>query len=154
MPIRCSLQGDRHMRFENSPLPAIFVGRSVSVEAIEWTGSMECFDGIAAWAGSNITCNTHIDRDGGISLELITNTLEGPLHVSVGDFIVKGTIGEFYPVKPEVFNNKYVKWDGKPSTMVSTFSDAQLGFVIDALHDKEVLDAINGEFRLRGLDKR
>ena len=34
-------------------------------------------------------------------------TLEGTMAVSVGDYIIKGLIGEFYPCKPEVFNKKY-----------------------------------------------
>lgn len=34
-------------------------------------------------------------------------TLEGTHKVSVGDFIVKGIAGEFYPVKPEIFKKTY-----------------------------------------------
>lgn len=35
------------------------------------------------------------------------HTLEGPLRVSIGDWIVKGVQGEFYPVKPEIFEATY-----------------------------------------------
>jgi hypothetical protein len=39
--------------------------------------------------------------------ELFIKTLEGINHVSVGDYIVKGTQGEFYPCKPDIFKQIY-----------------------------------------------
>jgi hypothetical protein len=35
------------------------------------------------------------------------NTLEGPLCVSNGDWIIKGVKGEFYPCKPDIFEQTY-----------------------------------------------
>ncbi len=34
-------------------------------------------------------------------------TLEGVMRVDIGDWIIKGTLGEFYPCKPEAFENSY-----------------------------------------------
>lgn len=34
-------------------------------------------------------------------------TLEGPLHVTDGDWIIKGVAGEFYPCKPDIFEQTY-----------------------------------------------
>lgn len=34
-------------------------------------------------------------------------TLEGPLAVSAGDWIIRGIKGEFYPCKPDVFEGSY-----------------------------------------------
>jgi len=34
-------------------------------------------------------------------------TLEGPLHVSENDWIIKGVKGEFYPCKPDIFASTY-----------------------------------------------
>ena len=34
-------------------------------------------------------------------------TLEGDMHVSVGDYIIKGVQGEFYPCKPDIFEATY-----------------------------------------------
>ncbi|PTK51061.1 hypothetical protein BUZ43_00580 [Staphylococcus haemolyticus] len=34
-------------------------------------------------------------------------TLEGAMTASLGDYIVKGVNGEFYPVKPEIFEKTY-----------------------------------------------
>lgn len=34
-------------------------------------------------------------------------TLEGPLHVTVGDWIITGVKGEHYPCKPDIFAATY-----------------------------------------------
>ena len=34
-------------------------------------------------------------------------TLEGPLAISEGDWIIKGVKGEFYPCKPDIFAATY-----------------------------------------------
>lgn len=34
-------------------------------------------------------------------------TLEGDMHVSVGDYIIKGVNGELYPCKPDIFEKTY-----------------------------------------------
>ena len=39
--------------------------------------------------------------------ELTIKTLEGELHASPGDFIIKGVKGEFYPCKPDIFEATY-----------------------------------------------
>ena len=35
------------------------------------------------------------------------STLEGPLHISDGDWIIRGVKGEFYPCKPDIFAATY-----------------------------------------------
>jgi len=34
-------------------------------------------------------------------------TLEGKMKADVGDWIIKGIIGEFYPCKPDIFKETY-----------------------------------------------
>lgn len=34
-------------------------------------------------------------------------SLEGVMDASIGDYIIKGLRGEFYPCKPDVFHKKY-----------------------------------------------
>lgn len=34
-------------------------------------------------------------------------TLEGVMHCSIGDYVIKGVHGEFYPCKPEIFHKTY-----------------------------------------------
>lgn len=35
------------------------------------------------------------------------NTLEGEMHANLGDFIIKGVQGEFYPCKEDIFYQTY-----------------------------------------------
>ena len=37
----------------------------------------------------------------------VIETLEGEMHADIGDYIIKGVQGEFYPCKPEIFNATY-----------------------------------------------
>jgi hypothetical protein len=39
--------------------------------------------------------------------EVIIATLEGAMHASPGDWIIKGVQGEFYPCKPDIFEATY-----------------------------------------------
>lgn len=36
-------------------------------------------------------------------------TLEGNMRISVGDYIIRGVNGEFYPCKPDIFEKTYEK---------------------------------------------
>lgn len=38
---------------------------------------------------------------------LTINTLEGEMKASIGDYIIKGVNGEFYPCKPDIFEKTY-----------------------------------------------
>lgn len=39
--------------------------------------------------------------------EYYVKTLEGDMKVSKGDYIIKGVQGEFYPCKPDIFEQTY-----------------------------------------------
>lgn len=39
--------------------------------------------------------------------KVLIDTLEGTMEASIGDFIIKGVKGEFYPCKPDIFNATY-----------------------------------------------
>ena len=49
------------------------------------------------------------DRSLVINGELYMETLEGKMKANIGDYIIKGVKGEFYPCKPDVFHKKYEK---------------------------------------------
>jgi len=44
-----------------------------------------------------------------VSDGVLINTLEGTMKASIGDFIIKGVQGEFYPCKPDIFEKTYEK---------------------------------------------
>ena len=39
--------------------------------------------------------------------KLLIRTLEGVMEASVGDYVIRGVHGEFYPCKPDIFNETY-----------------------------------------------
>jgi hypothetical protein len=46
-----------------------------------------------------------INKDGTFQI----TTLEGEHRCSIGDFVIKGIAGEFYPCKPDIFAKTYEK---------------------------------------------
>lgn len=70
--------------------------KPVVIEAVQWTGSNRSevleFSPVAFWG----------DNTG-----LKISTLEGALHASEGDWIIKGVQGEFCPCKPDIFTATY-----------------------------------------------
>ena len=54
-----------------------------------------------------ITCNHYPDFDEKGEPIMRIQTLEGVMTARLGDFIIKGLKGEFYPCKPDIFNMKY-----------------------------------------------
>ena len=75
-----------------------FRKRPVEVEAMQYTGK-------------NVPALHEFCKDirisGGIIGNLYVIALEGLMNVSEGDWIVKGVAGEFYPVRPDIFEQTY-----------------------------------------------
>lgn len=75
----------------------------------------------------------------GMLSEITIKTLEGPLHVSDGDFIIKGVEGEFYPCKPDIFEKTYdvVENAERPQT----FGEKAVGITFNPSGSDEVYEA-------------
>ena len=84
--------------------------RPVVVQAIQYSRASR--DDIIRWSKAQ---HTAIDDDGGQyeTAHLMIPTLEGHHIASLGDWIVCGVKGEFYPVKPDIFDMTY---DHAPSS--------------------------------------
>jgi len=74
--------------------------KPVFIEAQQFTD--ETKDRVFNW----ITCNTAADFDDGKPI-LKIQTLEGVMTARIGDWIIKGVNGEFYPCKPDIFEQTY-----------------------------------------------
>lgn len=48
---------------------------------------------------------------GGANTFAEIHTLEGTMQASYGDYIIKGVKGEFYPCKPDIFEQTYEEVD-------------------------------------------
>ncbi len=53
-----------------------------------------------------ITCNKAAEMQDGKPI-LKIQTLEGVITATIGDYIIKGVKGEFYPCKPDIFELTY-----------------------------------------------
>lgn len=42
-----------------------------------------------------------------MTVRVFIHTLEGDMIVSPGDYVIKGVKGEFYPCKPDIFEQTY-----------------------------------------------
>jgi hypothetical protein len=73
--------------------------KPVVIQAVQWTGE------------NNVEilqfCSSCYITSSGKSKDLVVSTLEGDMSASVGDFIIKGVKGEFYPCKPDIFGMTY-----------------------------------------------
>lgn len=72
--------------------------KPVIIEAVQWNG--DNFDELVKF-----TNGRWLDYDN--KNGLFVWTLEGRMHASVGDFLIKGVSGEFYACKPDIFHQTY-----------------------------------------------
>lgn len=75
--------------------------KPVVIEAIQYTGNnkVEIYNFVGMVSGA------YPDETDSIFIQ----TLEGLMEGSVGDYIIKGVKGEFYPCKPDIFEATYEK---------------------------------------------
>jgi hypothetical protein len=99
----------------------LFRRRPTTIEARQFTGGAESatpiIDWVLAGGGTATWMEAHQvgiapyrpdDINEIVVMERISlRTLEGTIYVSVGDWVIKGTAGEFYPCKPEIFADVY-----------------------------------------------
>ena len=85
--------------------------RPVVIDAIQWTGEnqREMWDFLTGRTNDYMSVsgdNFYIDHSK-IKGGLVIKTLEGEHLASIGDYIIKGVKGEFYPCKPDIFEATY-----------------------------------------------
>lgn len=76
--------------------------KPVVIEAIEFNGWnwAECYQFVS---DEPLFFPQEIRKEEKIEIE----TLEGIMTASIGDYIIKGVQGEFYPCKPDIFKATY-----------------------------------------------
>ncbi len=83
--------------------------KPVVVEAIQWNGTNDLdiinFAAPAAYFFYDLDSQDKQDYHA----DLVISTLEGDMTASVGDYIIRGIDGQFYPCKPDIFKKTYEK---------------------------------------------
>lgn len=80
-----------------------FRKKPVVIEAIQFTGDSSFAQMINHWGKSFDDVTSQKDGKENFFIE----TLEGDHCACVGDWIIKGVKGEFYPCKPDIFEMTY-----------------------------------------------
>ena len=78
-----------------------YIKKPVEVEAVQFDGTDESVEWLLPQLKSGEigrACN-----------KLYIKTLEGVMEAKVGDYVIKGVNGEFYPCKPDIFEKTYEK---------------------------------------------
>ncbi|MCK9244677.1 MAG: hypothetical protein M0R06_03330 [Sphaerochaeta sp.] len=71
--------------------------KQVEIEAFQWNGERPLPHPLEGnWDNNPMTPD-----------KVTIKTLEGRLEVSIGDWIIKGIKGEYYPCKPDIFELTY-----------------------------------------------
>ena len=89
--------------------------KPVVIEAVKWTGK-NLFEITEFIEGKKPDMSHPIASDKWQDYEQIIQkdgfkikTLEGEMSADIGDFIIQGVQGEFYPCKPDIFKQTYEK---------------------------------------------
>jgi hypothetical protein len=77
-----------------------YVKKPVTIEALQWMG--ENLNEVRDFVGEHL----QFKYRSGVP-RIYIKTLEGDLFAAVGDYIIKGVNGEFYPCKPDIFEQTY-----------------------------------------------
>lgn len=78
--------------------------KPVIIEAIQFEDNSDRIIEIHEFMGGDTIRVNYEDKN---NPYLKIETLEGIMKASVGDYIIKGVNGEFYPCKPDIFEKTY-----------------------------------------------
>jgi len=94
--------------------------KPVVIDAVQWDGSRKSTKEVLEFMGQivdtklQISCNKFDDyvslaNKDGLTIHTLEDGVDGRAkHVaSIGDYIIKGVQGEFYPCKPDIFHAPY-----------------------------------------------
>lgn len=97
-----------------------FRKRPVVIEAMQWDGSYEVQQRIVTWSaeveGQEAWGEPKVSGWFDGDYYLACRTLEGEMRANVGDWIIRGVQGEFYPCKPAIFEATYAEAGSPPTT--------------------------------------
>lgn len=80
--------------------------KPVVVEAIQYKGHSN-YDEICSFVSQTLKMEYSNEEDFPDGQNILIETLEGTMSANKGDYIIKGVKGEFYPCKPDIFEQTY-----------------------------------------------
>lgn len=99
-------------------MPQTYRKKPVEIEAVQFAGGASAATPLIDWMlGNGATASWHeayelvVDAATGLAKQvpegIRISTLEGDMLATVGDWIIRGVQGEFYPCKPDIFEATY-----------------------------------------------
>lgn len=79
-----------------------FRKKPIVIEAMQWDGTTKSGDEIIVWSDHLVQWLAGWDA------RLVVATMEGVMEVAPKDWIIRGVKGEFYPCKPDIFDETYI----------------------------------------------
>lgn len=80
-----------------------YIKKPIVIEAMVFEDNTGCLTELSDFMGDKEVRVSYREE----TPKLLIETLEGTMSANEGDYILKGISGEFYPCKPDIFNNTY-----------------------------------------------
>lgn len=85
--------------------PALFRKKPVVIEAVRFDHTNGVF--VAGWCGGRWDVEAKPSDPTDVAQWITIPTLEGLMRADVGDWIIRGVAGEFYPCRSDIFEATY-----------------------------------------------
>lgn len=85
----------------------IYVKKPIPIRVIKWTG--ENYQEIKAFAGDRVDLGYYTGYGHTDEKSVTIHGIEGDEELSVGNYIVRGVKGEFYPIRADILDETYDK---------------------------------------------
>lgn len=121
-------------------MPERFTKKPVTIEAVQFTEALRdavILDAVPLPEGIKFGRANYNLKDRKVwSADFYIETLEGRMKVDIGDWIIKGVKGEFYPCKPGIFELTYDRAALQSAQPAEVVSDAEIERVFQSCGGK------------------
>lgn len=119
-------------------MPERLTKKPVTIEAVQFTEALRdsiVLDGVPCPEGVKRGATTWRQKDRKVwRADFFIDTLEGRMNVEIGDWIIKGVKGEFYPCKPDIFEMTYDLATLQAQPAAAGVSDAEIARAVRPLY--------------------
>lgn len=116
----------------------------VEIDAVELRADNA--DAVASWCGGRAIHDPKASDPTDVYVGVDIPTLEGVMRASVGDQVIRGVQGEFYPCKADIFAATYEEVPGdEPTPVVPICSLCRRERTLQDAYDYNPLQAITGQ---------
>ena len=84
-----------------------FRKKPVVIEAIQFLGVVSFDEMAATWGDTFVRVCSFFAGSTDVNMDMTIKTLEGDHQALIGDWIIRGVKGEFYPCKNDIFEMTY-----------------------------------------------